>query len=232
MNGNNGSNQIDTFFTEDDLTRVVKYLSNMPIVDETLWHQKTTGYHGIHAKHKMYQWFVKTFFSKIQDKLGSNLQLLSATYLDEYTPLTLHSDYYHSYGNEGIPYYAMLIPVSIENNTAFDKKVHTVIFNETDTYVDDAIQSPEQENIHHSTWRTFEWVKNRCPKENNAVQYKDKHLSHLEDDDLECLTVQNIFEWRRGSLIYWDERLLHASDNFSKNDIKSKQAVIIHTYVL
>lgn len=204
----------------------------MPITGEKLWHQKETGYQGIHEKHKMYPWFIKTVFSRIQEQLGADLKLLSATYLDEFKPLTLHSDYYHSYGNTGTPKYAMLVPISVENDPVSDKKVHTVVFDQPDTYVDTNVQSPEQEDIHHSTWRTFEWVENRRPLDNNALQYKQQYLTHLNDDDLECLTVQNVFEWKRGSLIYWDERLLHASDDFAHNGIKSKQAIIMHTYVL
>jgi hypothetical protein len=229
--GDTVSGVVKNFFN-DDIRKVEKYLSNMPITQEKLWHQKEKGYQGIHDKHKMYPWFMKTFFSKIQNHFDTNLKLLSATYLDEYFPLTLHSDYYHSYGNAGTPKYAMLIPLSVDNDTTSDKKVYTVIFDQPDLYVDDAIKSPEQKDIHHSTWRTFEWVKNRRPQTNNAVQYKQQYLSHLNDEDLECLTVQNILEWCRGDLIYWDERLLHASDNFIVNGIKSKQAIIIHTYVL
>lgn len=232
LTGDLSSNVIENFFTEEDIGKVVKYLANMPITGEKLWHQKEAGYQGIHERHKMYPWFMKTCFSQIQKHFGAELQLLSATYLDEYLPLTLHSDYYHSYGNAGTPKFAMLIPLSVENDPASTKRVHTVVFDQPDTYVDNAIQSPEQEGIHRSTWRTFEWVNNRCPKDNNALQYKQQYLTHLNDDDLECLTVQNIFEWQRGNLIYWDERLLHASDNFAANGIKSKQAIIIHTYVL
>jgi len=230
--GDLSSRKLDNFFTDEQLGKVVKYLSNMPITGEKLWHQKETGYQGIHERHKMYPWFMKTFFSQIQDALGDHIQLLSATYLDEFQPLTLHSDYYHSYRNTGTPYLAMLVPLSVENDPESTKRVHTVVFDQPDTYVDNKLEDIEQENVHHSTWRTFEWIKNRRPQPNNAVQYKQQYLTHLQDEDLECLTVQNVFEWQRGSLICWDERLLHASDDFTTNGIKSKQAIIMHTYVL
>lgn len=211
------SGVIDDFFTESELAPVLKYFINMP---------QEVGFSyggGINESHLMYRWFVKKVFSKIQDTFGKHVQLATVNYVNEHVPVNLHSDYYHSYREVGTPHLAMLIPVAINNSNDFDNLVHTIVFNEEDVCTD---------KVRGISWNKRKWEENRTHKDNNAVQYKDAHLSHIDDVDLDCLTVQNILEWKFGSLIYWNERLLHTSDNFTKNNVKSKQALVLHTYVL
>ena len=181
--------------------------------------KKAVKFRGIHPEHRLYDWFNNKVFAKICQALGrTDLLFANAWYNDDLKPQTLHSDYYHV--DRGVPGLAMLIPVSVDNDYGMPKIVRTVIFNETDT-----------NNSGHDWDRTV-WDQNRRPKENNAVQYSDTYLGHLRRDDLECLTVQNIVNWKTGSVICWDESLLHASDDFLNNGITSKQAIVIHTYVL
>ena len=208
---------INDFFTEVELTPVLKYFINMP---------QAAGFAygaGINEDHLMYKWFVKKVFAKIQETFGKHVQLATVNYVNEHVPVNLHSDYYHSYRDIGTPHLAMLIPITVNDSEDFSNPVHTIIFNEEDACID---------KVRGLSWNKRKWEETRTRKENNAVQYKDAHLSHINNYDLECLTVQGIFEWKFGSLIYWDERLLHTSDNFTKNNIKSKQALVLHTYVL
>jgi hypothetical protein len=207
---------IDNFFTEDELDPVLKYLSNL---------KTAYGYgNGLDETHPMYAWFVKKCFNKIQDTLGKDLILARVTYLNDSNPIWLHSDYFQL-NSRGTPALALLIPISSDGDSTFTNKVHTIIFNEEDVF-----EESQTEVTRH--WIRNAWDKNKVVKENNAMQYKDQHLSHLIDSDLECLTVHTIAEWKFGSLIYWNERLLHTSDNFIKNNVKSKQALVLHTYVL
>jgi hypothetical protein len=207
---------IDNFFTESELDPVLKYLSNL---------KSAYSYgNGLDESHPMYAWFVKKCFNKIQDALGKELTLSRVTYLNDNKPIKLHSDYFQI-NSKGTPELAMLIPVSSNEDRTFTNKVYTVIFNEEDVFTEGQDQTTR-------TWVRHAWEKNRVVKENNAMQYKEQHLSHLFDSDLECLTIGTIAEWKFGSLIYWDERLLHTSDNFTKNNVKSKQALVLHTYVL
>lgn len=211
------SGQIDNLFTAAELDPVLKYFINMP---------QAVGFAygaGINEDHIMYTWFVKKVFARIQQTFRKDIQLATVNYVNEHTPLGLHSDYYHSYREVGTPYLAMLIPVGINGTDDFSKPVHTVIFNEEDDCVD---------QVRGVSWNRRKWDNSRTPNENNAISVKDAHLSHINDYDLECLTVRDIIEWKFGNLIYWDERLLHTSDNFNKNNITSKQALVLHTYVL
>ena len=207
---------IDNFFTESELDPVLKYLANL---------KSAFSYgNGLDESHPIYPWFVKKCFNKIQTTFGNELILARVTYLDDDTPIILHSDYYQI-NSKGQPKFAMLIPISSNDDKTFANKVHTIIFNEEDVFA---------ESSGHITryWDRTAWDKNKTIKENNAMQYQDEYLSHIKPVDLECLTVHTIAEWKFGSLIYWDEQLLHTSDNFTKNNVKSKQALVLHTYVL
>lgn len=218
MTGNPSSVVLEDLFTQEELRYVVKYLSSMTLpIDGKV--ERAVKFRGIHPEHRMYDWFNRKVFAKICQALErTDLLFANAWYNDDLKPQALHSDYYHV--DRGVPGLAMLLPVSVENDYNMPKIVRTVIFNETDT------------NTVGHDWDRTEWNQNRRPKDNNAVQYSDTYLAHLRQDDLECLTVQNIVEWKPGSVICWDERLLHASDDFLKSNINSKQAIIIHSYVL
>jgi len=210
------SGVIDNFFTEPELDPVIKYLSNL---------KSAFSYgNGIDANNSLYPWFVKKCFNKIQETFGKELLLNRVTYLNDGVPISLHSDYYQM-DDKGIPKFAMLIPISVNNDRSFKSKVHTVIFNEVDEF------SNRTDKL-TTNWNKEGWYSNKSIKENNAMQYKDEHLGHLSTEDLECLTVHTILEWKFGSLIYWDSSLLHTSDNFTKNNVTSKQALVLHTYVL
>jgi hypothetical protein len=209
---------IEDFFTDAELDSVLKYLSNLKT-------SEVFNYgNGIDESHHLYAWFVKKCFNKIQQVFGQDLRLARVTYLNDNTPIILHSDYYQM-NSRGTPRLAMLIPISSNNDRTFKNKVNTVIFNEEDTFT-------ESNKTVTKFWTPIAWNKNKKVKDNNAMQYKEQYLSHLKDEDLECLTVGTVAEWKFGSIIYWDERLLHTSDNFLKNNINSKQALVLHTYVL
>ena len=49
-----------------------------------------------------------------------------------------------------------------------------------------------------------------------------KHIVLKNPKDLQSLEIFKVLEWNVGDLIYWDRTLIHASDNFLKNDIESK----------
>lgn len=207
---------VDNVFTRNELEVVVDCLSRMP--------QSFSGagnyFAAISQDHIFYSWFCKKIFNKIQELCSDNIQLLFGSYLFETTPWVLHSDYYHP--SAGKPYMAFLIPISVNEDMEQVEKTNTIIFNEQDVYVSNADGQ--------KGWSSKEWEKNRVPKKNNAIG--EPLLSHLSNVDLECLTIKTIANWHLGNVIYWDEKYLHCSDNFSINGVISKQALVIHTYVV
>lgn len=208
---------VDAVYTATELEAVVKYMSKLPKKPHQL------GYGSITKEHILYPWFERHIFSRLRDLVDCPMALIMAHLIHEENPQKLHSDYYYKTSSE--PYRSFLIPVGVENSTDRIAETHTIVFNEADTYVAPA-------GMEQKIWNRSNWKQNRSTKENNALQYKNQHLSHIPDEDLECLTVQNVLQWQLGSVIHWDETLLHCSDNFTNNGIKSKQAIVVHTYVL
>ena len=211
--GNSGV--VTDVFGRDEIEMLHDKLSRLP---------QTHLYHtAITQDHILYSWFDKKVFSRLRELTDQPIRLLLGGLINEEIPQKLHSDYYNK--GVGEPYKAFLIPIGIENQFDGVERVHTITFNEQDTYVDSA-------DPVHKMWKRTEWSTNRQPKANNALSYYDQHLSHLNPEDLECLTVDQIVPWSLGGVVYWDERQLHCSDNFLKNNIRSKQAIVVHTYVL
>jgi len=55
-------------------------------------------------------------------------------------------------------------------------------------------------------------------------------MSHETADRLQHVSLQGIYVWRLGSVIFWDRRLLHASDNFLASGITEKRALVLFTH--
>ena len=213
------SGRIDNIFSRDELIYLIKYFANL---SKSVVTYDTNSFAGISQAHPLYSWFCKNMFDKIQQLTENNIQLLFGSYLYENNPWPVHCDYYHK--SVGSPYKAFLVPISVDEDMSLVEKTNTIIFNEEDVYVDTSATN--------KMWNPMSWNATKTKKENNAMIAQDQHLSHIPVDDLECLTIQNILNWKLGSVLYWDEKLLHSSDNFRKNNINSKQAIVIHTYVV
>jgi hypothetical protein len=129
-------------------------------------------------------------------------------YLKEVKPWRIHSDYVKG---DIDPDLAMLIPLEIF--PSFDNKTHTVIFNEECTY---------ENNF-------TEFLSKHQKIDNNAVGIAEQHCSHVNPAVLEYLSFAQAHEWEPGALIYWDRKLLHCSDNFLKNGVTEKRALVLFT---
>ena len=57
----------------------------------------------------------------------------------------------------------------------------------------------------------------------------DKYLTHQPYEDCKSLEIDKIVETKIGSLIYWDRVRIHSSDNFIKNNVKSKTLLALFT---
>ena len=57
----------------------------------------------------------------------------------------------------------------------------------------------------------------------------DKYLTHQPYEDCKSLEIDKVVETKIGSLIYWDRVRIHSSDNFMKNNIKSKTLLAFFT---
>jgi len=213
-----GSGKIDQVFSTAEIGTFKKYLSALP---DPITLCDGNQFFSVGQGHIMYSWFCKKIFGRIQELAGPHVQLLFGSYLHEVHPFDVHSDYYHK--SLGEPYRAFLIPISVNHDTALVNRTNTIVFNEQDTYVDTSKKR---------SYDSSSWMASKTFKENNALMTHSSYLSHVDRTVLECLTVQNVLNWTEGSVLWWDERLLHVSDNFVLNDVQSKQALVVHTYVV
>lgn len=216
---NVGSGIYTNVFTIDETIFLKKRLSMLPSN-----YNGPTGnkFSGINETHILYDWFCKNFFSKIQEIDGPQVKLLFASYLHEIDPWGIHSDYYNK--EKGEPFKAYLIPLSVNDDIGLLDNASTFVFNEEDTFVSD-----EEHGKKYYNPQNFRL--NMNVKENNALITHSSELTHCNTSMLEGVTVQDIYCWEPGSVIWWDEKLLHCSNNFLLKGVQSKQALVLHTYI-
>ena len=64
---------------------------------------------------------------------------------------------------------------------------------------------------------------------NNATDMHDGLMSHELKENLKYVSLRDSYRWNPGSVIYWDRKLLHASDNFLKANLAEKSTGTIYT---
>lgn len=137
-------------------------------------------------------------------------RLFEGMHLIARDPYSVHVDFL-SKRDEGYGY-SFLIPLYTVPESV--GKTSTVIFNEYSTTVN----------------TLKEYVDTDPPKPMENAQ----NIWHLLPDTdpreyANYLSVKLIAHWHPGSLIYWDRRLLHSSDNFKLNNLKEKSALVLFT---
>ena len=119
--------------------------------------------------------------------------------LSAFKPWSIHSDYDKGDTNPGN---GILIPYKTQNS-------HTIIFNEhCKTGLGDCTNIPGN-TVDKELW--------------------NKYLSHIPKNDLLKVTLKEIYAWNHGTGVIWSRLELHCSDNFIKNNIDTKIALVIFT---
>ena len=144
---------------------------------------------GFQQKSLVYKFVEKTVVSKAEKLLNRKLHLGTGMLLDARIPFKIHTDYVK---NDQHPDMVLLIPLNLE-----PLQTNTIIFNEVCC-------------DHFDQYR-----QNNNKLEHNALGLHPTLMSHETVDHLEYVSLLKICPWHPGSLIYWDRKLLHASDNFS-----------------
>ena len=211
---------LENLISHSERDKAVEIMSRLPTGTQQYGSSKDYFNKSIGIGHVLYNWFNKKIFKKIQKYFSDDCKMLFCSYVDELTPLDVHSDYYHK--RIGEPYMAILIPVSVDNNKDKLSLSKTIIFNQIDTYIDDRDHKKREFKINKKTYN-----KNIA---NNSLSLYEDELSHCDKDILKALSVKQILPWTKENAIYWDEKLLHCSNNFKTKGIKSKQHIIINTY--
>lgn len=151
--------------------------------------------------------------------LGSTPVLSSCWILTEHYPLGLHTDSFQlAVGEQEDLYYTILIPVD-------DFETCTVLTNQ---HCDVTRESQTQEVF------LSEYLKGRplLPKDQRiTAEFWKQNLSHSGELNRPFFSLEQTFEWTKGSLLAFDRRKWHASDNFLKNGLDKKVAIVSFTSV-
>lgn len=158
---------------------------------------------GFEPKDFIYPAINQLVIKRCESALGSSLKVLHGMLLKEKTPWSIHTDYVKG---DSDPNIAILIPLNTE-----ELNTHTVVFNEkcSDSFP--------------------QFILNNNKLEHNAKDLYNSLCSHETVDHLEYVSLLAAYKWIPGSMIYWDRRLLHSSDDFLKTGIKEKTALVIFT---
>lgn len=149
---------------------------------------------------------------KIEQVTGLKSHVTQSYILESFFPFEIHTDLIHSAMGSTLadnkePAYTILVPLD-------DYDTHTVVFNE---YSENSCELAEfKENY------TGE-LKLRIPKELVLT------LTHVHPKDLMYLTLQDVYQWQKGSVIAFDRGHYHCSDNYIKAGVASKRAILLQT---
>jgi hypothetical protein len=145
-----------------------------------------------------------TLLEKLFKEHLINERIHQAMALVEIAPWHIHADYNKGDKNPGK---AILIPWQTCDS-------HTLVFNEICT---ESLDSK-------SDIVNFPKVDNHVSRE-----LYEKYMSHCQWEDAQKVSIKEIFAWERGRAVTWDRTLLHTSDNFIKNGVDIKIALVIFT---
>jgi hypothetical protein len=189
-------------FTNDELKLVHNSLLKLPDRKNLGdFHAYTNGFQQTDYIYPMIR---KLILEKLEKVLDKKLNLTHGMLLKEEIPWTIHTDYNKGDSDPGL---AILLPLNTE-----EVNTHTVVFNEEST----------------TTFNDF--VLNNNKLETNAKDLYNNLCSHEDIDNLEYVSLLGAFKWIPGSVIYWDRKLLHCSDNFLQQGIKIKTGLVIFTH--
>lgn len=213
--------QIQDFATEDQLHEWSFALSKTDAIKI-----KNNDCHGVGEDHVFYTWFMDNIFNNIKKVMADPYLVPTfGMYLNETKPWGIHTDGYHVYNNPNRKTaVSFLMPLSVDNNPELASSAHTIVFDQSS----DSITIRDDVATYNSN--AISSLVNTSDSPHSAVHIHDKHLSHNVREDIEKMTVQGVYQWTRGSLIWWKGNYFHDTDNFIANGFTSKQALVIHSH--
>ena len=142
---------------------------------------------------------VKKIVNKKLENIFGEFNVRDCMILEETKPWDIHTDFDKG---DTDPYFACLIPLEHDG-----KDTHTVVFNEEAKNKEEIFELPDSSN--------------KLDTQTLAM------LDHCNDKKLQRVSLLSSYKWKRGSLICWHRKLLHASDNFQKNNLDKKKALVM-----
>jgi len=199
---NTNAGQILNVFSTVEILEIIGVLKKLPIKEKFLVDQNYID--GFQKKDLIYPYIKEKVLKKLEVIFNKPINLLHGMLLKEEKPWVIHTDYIKK--DDPAPDLAIVIPLNTE-----EINTHTVVFNEECL-----------DNFNN-------FILNNNKLENNAKNLYNNLCSHETIDRLEYVSLLSAYKWHPGSIIYWDRKLLHSSDDFLKEGIKEKTALVIFT---
>jgi hypothetical protein len=212
----------ENFFTSEEIDHIRDYIVNNGFytLDTETNYSRFDKDQTKNPNH-FYTWDYNNdthLFSVLNDRLnkltGRNIVAVNPHLADLRTPYYVHTDYWQSNDHGRTPEYTVIIPLD-----TYD--CHTIIFNE---YISDA--------KHDYNCDLFsEFTKNYQGEKKLKIDTKfcADYLSHIHPNDLKCLSIETVFKWNKGSLLLFDRKKFHCSDNFLRKGLSKKIGIVIWT---
>lgn len=175
---------------------------------------------------------------KIHDLIGP-CEIDFYAYQEAKLPWKIHADI--RWYADKVPHKVFLIPLDVE---PFSGPVdvnewpdtHTITFEQRNLMR----QLPDKDgrlvlgNTDQDNWdRSWEdpCVEGCIPGYHISEVFWSTHLSHISYEHSEGLTIEGVHKWVPKSILFWDNTMLHSSDDFLGHDIRTKRSFMIFTYL-
>jgi hypothetical protein len=171
------------------------------------------------AETRLTTWFVETeqiILKNIYEKLGNDVEVFDAHLLDSVTPYGIHTDGIYGQFGVGEKYYAgytCVIPLEDTNSNTI---IFDQYFDETKSYADWIKKNdpPMLCSIDEIIWKKY---------------FEGKYFTDFDKHAMKYMSIETIFPWEKGALMAASRYKFHTSDDFTKNNVKHKRAIVLWT---
>ncbi len=211
------SRTIPNFLSDAEIA-IIESTVEQHRTQETTFVDVGTNAHHNAITHSFFLWMERyrpiadILVPRIRQHFGQNLQLSTTHILNAYVPYGIHSDVMSAGFDPAGPDLAawtFIIPLDNYNS-------NTIVF--------------EQQ---HETIKTLDvWVNETQPQPHTIDdEFHQRYLTHVDRLDLQWLTPEAVFPWRKGDLFAANRRKFHTSDDFPSHGLECKRAIVIWSTV-
>lgn len=200
----------EQFLSSDEVDFIVEFVQTTVKVweDQTDDNRIQSYYYPWSYYSKDFSKIREIFDAKFKKLTDINLVIDHSHIFQSRLPYDVHSDFYQVklLPKNLYPAYTIIIPIE-------DYDSHTIAFNQySEIKKFDPSQYPKLNLIDDHTYK--------------------KYLSHVNQNIIDRLSIKEIFSWKKGSIHMCDRKYYHCSDNYFKNNIFGKKAIIMWTSII
>lgn len=200
---------IDNFLTEEEADEIVAFMDSRP--EETLGksYYMDNQVESIITNLTINSNLSEKIKLKMHGVFGPDLNIAEMHGLLAVIPYRMHTDgIYGEYGIDDLNYgaYTVVIPLETCNS-------HTIIFDQ----------------YYAKTKGIQDWISEFNPPVLNKITEEEieKYFTNEVPQHLKYLSIETIFPFKKGSLLAASRYKFHCSDNFHKNGVQTKKALIM-----